>query len=226
MLPQRRDQLLRQHRHPVFEPLSLAHQDFSASEVHVLNAQSQALHHAHPRTVKQSKDQPRGSVDWPEQALHFLWRQHHGQTLAGLRRLDIIQPREIGPQHFLVEKQESALCLILRGCGNPPLHREVGEKRFDLARAHFLGMSLAMEKDETSHPAPVSLLRPYAIVLEAYAFRELVKEPFGGPDDAVGIDAVVGIFSERAHTLPPCFRWKFIDICTCIQYTDAKLCVK
>lgn len=156
MLPQQRHQPLRQHRHPVLEALSLAHQDFAASEVHVLNAQSQALHHAHPRTVKQPEDQPRGSVDRPQQALNFFGRQHYGQTLAGLRRLDIIQPGEIGPQHFLVEKQQSALCLILRGCGNPPLHREVGEKRFDLARAHFLRMSLAMEKDETSHPRAIA----------------------------------------------------------------------
>jgi hypothetical protein len=85
--------------------------------------------------------------------------------------------------------------------------------------------ALAMEKDETPYPAPVSLLRPYAIVLAANAFGELVKEPVGRPNNAIGIDALVGIFSERAHALSPCFRWKFIAYFTFTQHADAKLCV-
>ena len=59
-----------------------------------------------------------------------------------------------------------------------------------------------------------------------YAFGELFKELSWRPRNAVGIDAIVGIFSERAHALPPCFRWRFIDDFTCIQHTDARLCVK
>jgi len=58
-----------------------------------------------------------------------------------------------------------------------------------------------------------------------HAFGELFKEPSWRPRNAVGNDAVVEFFSERAHAIPPCFRWNFIYVCGCIQNGDAKLCV-
>lgn len=56
-----------------------------------------------------------------------------------------------------------------------------------------------------------------------HAFAELFKEPSWRPRNAVGNDATVEIFSERAHAVPPCFRWNFIYVCACIQNGDAKL---
>ncbi len=58
-----------------------------------------------------------------------------------------------------------------------------------------------------------------------YAFGDLFKEPSWRPRNAVGNDAIVEIFSERAHAVPPCFRWNFLYVCACIQNGDAKLCV-
>lgn len=58
-----------------------------------------------------------------------------------------------------------------------------------------------------------------------HAFGELFKEPSWRPRNAVGNDAIVGLFSERSHAVPLCFRWNFLYVCTCIKHFDAKLCV-
>ncbi len=140
-----------------------------------------------------------------QQPLDFLRREHDRQAFRSLRRFNVIQPRQLGLQHLLVEEKQGALRLVLSRCRNTPRDRKVSEERLDLVRPHFTRVPLVVKEDEASHPAAIGLLRAYAIVLESDAVTELIEQPPWRWRSWEGIDAIAGNFSGRVHGAPHCF---------------------
>ncbi len=101
---QRGRQRVGQHRHPVLETFPLAHEDLAARKVHILHPQAQTLHDAHAGAAEQPQDQAGGALDQHQQALDFFRRENRRQALRSFRRFNVIQPRQLGLQHLLVEE--------------------------------------------------------------------------------------------------------------------------
>jgi len=73
----RRPQRLRRHREPALPSLPIANMDTAASEIHVLQPQSEALHQPEPGAVQKRYRQPMGFCDSREQPRRFPRRQQH-----------------------------------------------------------------------------------------------------------------------------------------------------
>ncbi len=77
---QRLHQRLRQHHHPVFAALAIAHDNHAAIELHILDAQAQTLEQAHARAVEQARQQPHLALQLRQQRRHLRHAQHHGHA--------------------------------------------------------------------------------------------------------------------------------------------------
>jgi hypothetical protein len=73
--------LVRQHRGSILRPLAAMNHDLIALKIHILYPQSQPLHQAHPRAVKQLAEQPVFLRHRRQQPPHFLPAQHHWHPL-------------------------------------------------------------------------------------------------------------------------------------------------
>ena len=104
------------------------------------------------------------------------WRQHHRQASRYAGLCDFGKPRQIHPEHFLVEKQQRRLRLILGRRRHVALGSEMRQKRFDFRRPHVARMPLAVPEHEASRPVDISLLGADRIVLHANAFAYLIQQ--------------------------------------------------
>jgi hypothetical protein len=64
--------------------------------------------------------------------------------------------------------------LILGGCGDLLLNREMGEESFDFDLAHVLGMTFVVKHDVTINPLDIGLFGTEGIVLESKRVTHLV----------------------------------------------------
>ena len=62
-------------------------------------------------------------------ARDFIASQDDGEALRRPRLLDPFEPRQLDAQHFLVQEEQRALGLILRGSGDLPDDGEIGQER-------------------------------------------------------------------------------------------------
>ena len=90
-----------------------------------------------------------------------------GKPHRRLGALDMVEPRQLDREDFLVEEQQRALRLVLRAGGDVAHGGQMGEKRLDLARTHVGRVALAVKKDEAFNPVQIRLLGPQAVVLQA-----------------------------------------------------------
>lgn len=113
-----------QHDDAILGALPFAHDDGVALEIDVLHAQAKAFHDAHSGAVEKLREDAMRRVDEHEQARHFMMREHHGQAHLRLRAADLGQPRQIEPEHLLIEKDERRQRLLVRGHRDPALARQ------------------------------------------------------------------------------------------------------
>jgi len=74
-----------------------------------------------------------------------------------------------------MEKQERAQCLILRGCSDVLVRREITQKGAHLLGAHFFGVTFPMEQDEALNPVHVYLFRAQRIMLKTDRIADTVE---------------------------------------------------
>ena len=67
-----------------------------------------------------------------ENALHLVLRKHYWKLCGPLRRDDVIEPRQLRVEHFLIEEQDRASCLVLCGRGNATFVGEARKKTLHL----------------------------------------------------------------------------------------------
>ena len=189
------DQILRQHRHPVFVALALAHHDFAAGKLHILHAQAQRLQQAHAGTVQQLRHQAGGAIHVQQQFAHLGGREHHRQALGRLCLHHLVEPGQIDFQNLLVQVQKCRLGLILRGGGHIALHRQMAQKRLHLRHAHITRVALAMKQHKAARPIDIRLLGANAVMpraqVNAHALEQLGRARRGGA--AGGLRGLSGV---------------------------------
>lgn len=111
-----------------------------------------------------------------KQALDFLLGQHRRNTSLRHRAANIVQPRQLYYQHFLVEKQQGTQGLPVCGGRHLALVRQHGQKSFYLGLAQATRVTQAMKLDEPAHPVEVGLLCAQAVVQIADALTHLVQQ--------------------------------------------------
>ena len=97
------------------------------------------------------------------ESLHFVERKYDRQSDRSLGTLDSVEPWQINTEHFLIEEQDGALCLVLRICRHPSGHG------LHVARAKSRRMELVVEIDNPLNPVDIGFLRADAVMLEANA---------------------------------------------------------
>ena len=127
--------------------------------------------------VQPLREQALFALHQRQHACHFSRRQHHRQTRRPVRPTDGLHPRQVLPEHLLVQEQQRRQGLSVRGHRHMPLGRQPGKKGLDLGLAHLARVAQAMEAHEGTHPVNVGLLGAQAVVKVANPFAHLVEQP-------------------------------------------------
>src|SRR2546422_11744563 len=100
---------------------------------------------------------------------HFVERKSDRQSDRSLGALDSVEPRQINTEHFLIEEQDGALCLVLRAGRDLPRDSQIRQEGLHIARAKRRRMELVVEIDKPLNPVDIGFLRADAVMLEANA---------------------------------------------------------
>ena len=138
----------------------MAHDDRAALEVQILDAQLQRLGDPHAGTVEQLRQHPVLALQQRQQTRHLGHRQHRRQPGRALRPADRIHPRQVQPQHLLVQEQQRRQRLSVGGHRDIALGRQPGQKVLNLGLPHLARMAKPLVPDEGPHPVDISLLGP------------------------------------------------------------------
>jgi hypothetical protein len=167
MCAHRLHQPLGKHRHAILLALAVAHQDLAIGQIHVLDAQPQALQHTKPGAIQEARDQPVRPGELGQHALDFAARQDDRQSGRACRPLHAVEPCQLPTQHLAVEKEDRRERLVLRRRGHLSIRGKMIQERRHLGFAKHLGMPLAVEVDEAPDPVDVRLLRAPTVVARA-----------------------------------------------------------
>ena len=77
--------------------------------------------------------------------------------------------------HVSIQEQDCAERLVLGGCSDLALVRQVGNESLHFVSCHVVGMALVVEEDEALDPVDISLLGAVGIVLHAQDFTSLIQ---------------------------------------------------
>ena len=111
----------------------------------------------------------------PEDSLYFGARQHNRNPPLGHGALKFIQPGQADTEHLLIQKQQGAQRLSMRGNGYLALDGKHGEKRLHLGTSHVARMPQAVKMNVLADPENVGLLGAQAIVQVADLLAQLVQ---------------------------------------------------
>lgn len=158
MLPKELDEAIGQDGDAILGPFTVAHNDLSLIEIHILDPQSQALDQAQAGAIKQLGDQLMRAGHRGEDLLSLFFRQDRRETFGLLGTDGVDRALQVFLEHVLVEEQQRAESLILRGSRDVPIHCQVGEVLLDLGRSHLLWVAFIVEEDEAPDPTDVGFL--------------------------------------------------------------------
>ena len=110
---------------------------------------------------------------------HFVLGEDHRKALGLLRTHDVLQPADVLLQDLLIQKQESASGLTLRGGGHLALDGQMRQELVHVLYAHVAGMALAVKHDKAFDPTQIGCFGAYALVPGTNGDADLVQK-FGG----------------------------------------------
>ena len=125
---------------------------------------SARLLNSEPSPVQDDDDDPDRARQLLQDAANFIPAQHHRHPDRQARPRHRVEPAEFDAEHVLVQKQQGAERLILRGGTQAALDREPGQKRRHFRGAHLGRVRLSMEHDVAANPVDIRLLGPAAVV--------------------------------------------------------------
>lgn len=106
-----------------------------------------------------------------------LKRGEHGRAMhPGFSASEVGKDTWIGFENVFVEENNGVECLVLGGGGHFQIDSEVGQKCVNFQCAHFLGVAFVMEADEPTEPLDIGALGAEAVMEQANAIPDLVKE--------------------------------------------------
>lgn len=171
------NQALRQHDHPVFAALAIAHDDYLAVKVNVFDPQAQTFHQAHAAAIKQRGQQFVLPIKFAQHCLNFGARQHHGNALFWHWPRQVIHPWHFNAQHFLIQKEQRTQSLPVGRNGHLALCDQVRQERFNFGLPHVTWMLQAVKPDEIFDPIHISLFGSEAIVQITNLLTQLIQQP-------------------------------------------------
>jgi hypothetical protein len=166
----------RQDDRSILSTLAVADEDLASLEIDVLDSELQRLDQAQATPVQKSAHDPVRATQAAEQRTGFATGEHDRQALGAFRVREIAEPRELPPQHDLVQEEQASQRLVLRGRADFPDGGEAGEECGDLGLAERLGMALVVKQDETANPTDVGLLGARALMARPQAGPDAVEE--------------------------------------------------
>jgi hypothetical protein len=167
---------VRQHHDAILRAFAFAHDDGVLVEIHILHAQRQRFIQAHARAVKEPREQARFAIEKREEALHLGDRQHGGNAALALRAPDLVEPRQLQAEHFLVQEQQCAERLAMRGDRHFALRREHLQESFDLRFTQVARVSQLVEMDIETDPMHIRLFRAHAVVQVTKPLAQLAEQ--------------------------------------------------
>ncbi len=181
------DQAGGQHRQAVLFALAFPNDHLGLIKVNVFYPQAQAMHQAQAATVEQVRHQLVQPIQFVQHLTDFVFGKHRWQVLGRFGAQGVNGCAQLDVQDIAVQEQQSVENLVLGGGRNIALLREVGEKGFDLRRAHLCevaGETLfhVIEEAIALRPMDIGFLGGIGIVLEADGVTQLVEQflGFGG----------------------------------------------
>lgn len=163
---------------PVFESFGVPNNDCVQCKIDILDSKAEAFHGPEAGAEKdfghQLMDSGHG-VDHPNGFSfgHNSWKSF---GFFGANRTDLI--REIDFKHFPVQEQKGVECLILGGRSNIEIDRQVSQKRFNFAFAHFFGVFFSVVQDVSLYPGSVGVFRADGVMTQTYKVAHLVQKLF------------------------------------------------
>ena len=117
----------------------------------------------------------RNAIEAGQHCFHFAASKYYWEFPVVFGAFDIGNEWQILFKHFAVKKKERAESYCLRRGGDSSVDREIGDILPYLDFAHFPGMALIMEKNESPDPGNVSPLRAQAEVLDTNDSPDLIQ---------------------------------------------------
>jgi len=145
-------------------------------EIHVLDTQFQAFHHAQAAAVEQFDDQPVGTRQQLDNVDGLFPGQNGRQAtrLFGLNGVD--SAIQFYFEYITIEEKDGVERLILGRGGDVALHGQVGQVCLDLVHPHLPWMAFVVEEDEALDPIGVSLFGARGVMFEADHVPYLVEQ--------------------------------------------------
>ena len=155
----------------------MTHDDRLVGKVDVFDAELQGLVDSHARAVEQASEQPMLALQPGHDGCDILQTQHHRQANLNVRTSDVLQPRQIETQDLVVEEQQGAKSLLVRGRGDLTRVGQPGKKRLDLLRPELARVAQFVKSDEQANPVDIDVFGPRAVLQISNALSDLVEQP-------------------------------------------------
>lgn len=114
--------------------------------------------------LRRSREQRRGLRHGVEQRPDLLCSEHGGDAAPGLRAPDTLHPWQFDAEHFLVQKEDRANCLMMRRNRNLALVGEVAQEGLHLGTTQLARVPKSVPANEKARPVDVRLFGSYAVI--------------------------------------------------------------
>jgi len=144
-------------------------------EVHVLDAQAQALEDPHAGSVEQQHHELGDAFEAQQHGLNLVAAEDVGQAarLAGAHH--VLEPLEIGLEDVAIEKEDRRQGLALGRDGDPVVLGEVGQESVAVVAVEVARVA-AVEPDVAADPGGVGLLGADRVVGDAELGAHAIHE--------------------------------------------------
>jgi len=146
------------------------------TEIEVFDPQRQAFEETETGAVHQHDGNEVRPGQMLENRGHLVACEYDWENLRSLRSHYTVEPVELDAEHVLVQEQEGAERLVLRGGSDVLFDGKVGKESFDLFLAHFARVAEPVESQITVDPVGIGFFGPTAVVSFSDLVTELAKQ--------------------------------------------------
>jgi hypothetical protein len=168
----------RQDRGSVLVAFWTSHRDLASAEIHIFEAQRDALVDTQSCAIHQLGHEQGGSAHVSEHIAHLARAEHDRQAIAALHATKASQLSEWLFENLAIEKDDRVEGLSLRWSRNVTINGQMVQKALDVMFIELTRMLLAMKENELASPVPIRLNRSGTEV-SAMAYEAELLEEFG-----------------------------------------------
>jgi len=132
--------------------------DLPPGEVDILDAQSATLQQAEAGAVHQGRHQRGDTVHPRQDCAHLILCEDDRDSRRAAGARGVLEALQRLAEDLSIEEEQGAEGLVLGGCGDLELDREMDEELADLDLPHLLWVSFLVEEDVALDPAEIGPL--------------------------------------------------------------------